>query len=271
MTIEKKYQAIAPETQYFKEEAFVPINHTEIRWLGNSSHLINSHGTCIMIDPLLKGFDMKLLRDSPIQPEDVPHLDAVLITHDDNDHLSRPTIEVLKSVTKEFHAPHFVSSLLEGEYPSFGHSIWDTFKIKNIQVKLTPADHAWKNENPKYKRKYDFEDYCGYWLDTPDGSIWAIGDSRLLPEQLTMPHPDVIFFDFSDSSWHIGFDNAVKLANTYPNSELLLCHWGTVDAPDMTPFNGDPKNLMDKVVNPERIRILAPGEAYRLNRKIVKL
>lgn len=262
-----KYQAIAPETQFFKEEAFLTLNHTEIRWLGNSSHLINSHGTCIMIDPLLKGFDMPLLRVAPIQPGDIPHLDAILITHDDNDHLSKQTIEILKEVTNEFHAPHFVSSILEDlGCKSFGHAIGDSFKVNNISIKLTPADHAWKNGNPKYNRIYAFEDYCGYWLDTPDGSIWAIGDSRLLPEQLSMPHPDVIFFDFSDSSWHIGFDNAVKLANTYPNSELLLCHWGTVDAPDMTPFNGDPKNLMDKVINPERIRTLAPGEAYQLSK-----
>ena len=72
MTIEKKYQAIAPETQHFKQEAFTSIEHTEIRWLGNSSHLINSRGTCIMVDPLLKGFDMPLLRETPILPEEVP-------------------------------------------------------------------------------------------------------------------------------------------------------------------------------------------------------
>ena len=265
MTIEKKYQAIAPETQHFKQEAFTSIEHTEIRWLGNSSHLINSRGTCIMVDPLLKGFDMPLLRETPILPEEVPHLDAILITHDDNDHLSKPTIEILKDVTDEFHAPHFVSSILESEgCKSFWHSIGDEFEIKNVSVKLTPADHAWKNGIVKYNRTYAFEDYCGFWIDTPDGSIWVIGDSRLLPEQLNMPQADVIFFDFSDSSWHIGFDNAVKLANTYPKSELLCCHWGTVDAPDMTPFNGDPKNLMDKVVNPERIRVIAPGEVYRL-------
>jgi riboflavin biosynthesis pyrimidine reductase len=32
----------------------------------------------------------------------------------------------------------------------------------------------------------------------------------------------------------------VKLASTYPNTPLLLCHWGSVDAPDFTPFNRDP-------------------------------
>ena len=37
-----------------------------------------------MIDPLLKDFDMPLLIDFPLATKDVPHLDAVLITHSDN-------------------------------------------------------------------------------------------------------------------------------------------------------------------------------------------
>ena len=44
-----------------------------------------------MVDPMLKGFDMPLLINMPIAPKDVPHLDAVLITHCDNDHYSVPT------------------------------------------------------------------------------------------------------------------------------------------------------------------------------------
>jgi hypothetical protein len=59
---------------------------------------------------------------------------------------------------------------------------------------------------------------------------------------------------------------AAKLANAYPNAVLLLSHWGTVDAPDFTPFNGDPKALERLVVNPARIKVLAPGEPYRLTR-----
>ena len=144
-------------------------------------------------------------------------------------------------------------------------TIGDTFKVNDVSIKLTAADHAWKNDYPKYGHHYDFEDYCGYWIDTPDGSIWAIGDSRFLDEQLNMKDPDVIFFDFSDSNWHIGFDNAVKLANHYPKADLLLCHWGSVDAPTMTPFNGNPLNLIDKVIHPERIHVVAPGEAFKLN------
>jgi hypothetical protein len=57
-----------------------------------------------------------------------------------------------------------------------------------------------------------------------------------------------------------------KLANAYPYATLLLSHWGTVDAPDFTPFNGDPKKLEGLVQKPARIKVLAPGEPFRLTR-----
>ena len=119
------------------------------------------------------------------------------------------------------------------------------------------------------KRRFKNEDACGFWIETPDGNIWAPGDSRLTPGHLTMPTPDAIFFDFSDSEWHFTFAGAVKIANAYPNTPLLLCHWGSVDAPDFNPFNGDPEKLAKAIVNPGRIKVLAPGEPFTL-RKLKK-
>lgn len=81
-----------------------------------------------------------------------------------------------------------------------------------------------------------------------------------------MPTPDAILFDFSDSRWHIGLEGAVKLANTYPTTPLILWHWGSVDAPNMKEFNGDPAELRAKIINPERALVLAPGEAWELRR-----
>ena len=46
----------------------------------------------------------------------------------------------------------------------------------------------------------------------------------------------------------------------------LLIHWGTVDAPDMDAFNGNPKSLEGRIINPERIHIVAPGEVFSLKR-----
>ena len=52
-TAEKKYQAKAPKTQAFGEEAFEASGETTLRWLGMAGFLINSRGTTLMVDPLL--------------------------------------------------------------------------------------------------------------------------------------------------------------------------------------------------------------------------
>lgn len=265
----EKGQAVAPKTIQFGKEAFEKINHTEIRWMGSASIMINSRGTNIMIDPLLEGFDMPLLIDMPILPQDIPCLDGILITHIDNDHFSRMTcIDVLK-VCKSYHATQFVAKEMKTEgIEGIGHDIGEEFSINDVKIKLTHAKHNWQNGSSKYNyREWKEEDYCGYWLKTKDGTIWLPGDSQLLEEHLHMPDPDVILFDFADNEWHITLDGAIKLASTYPNADLICIHWGSVDAPTMTPFNGNPEDLVERVINPERIRVLAPGEVFVIEKK----
>jgi L-ascorbate metabolism protein UlaG (beta-lactamase superfamily) len=264
----KKYQAKAPQTQPFGAPAFAPSATTTLRWLGMAGFFINSRGTTLMVDPLLEGFDMPLLITFPIAPKDVPHLDAVLVTHADNDHFSVPTNQDLKPVTKVYHATVYVDSLLHNlGLPAVGHGIGEQFAVGPLRVTTTAADHAYQNAYPGIsKRRFKNEDACGFLIETPDGTIWAPGDSRLLPQHLTMPAPDAILFDFSDSEWHFTLAGAVKIANAYPNTVLLLNHWGSVDAPGMTPFNGDPQQLAKLVTNPQRIRVLAPGEPFTLHR-----
>lgn len=266
MKMERNPQARAPKTQPFGQEAFAPQENTVIRWLGNAGALINSRGTTLMIDPLLEGFDLPLLIDMPVEPGSVSSLDAVLLTHSDNDHFSRATCRALGDRCREYHAPRYVASLVrEMGLNGVGHGIGEIFSVGDVRVTLTPADHAWQNDTPGLAgRVFQREDFCGFWLETKDGCIWAVGDSRLLPEHLAMNTPDAILFDFSDNSWHIGLENAVKLAGAYPETPLILWHWGSVDAPDMDPFNGDPEELKRRIVNPERALVLAPGEPFEL-------
>jgi L-ascorbate metabolism protein UlaG (beta-lactamase superfamily) len=266
---EKKYQAKAPKTQAFGEEAFEASGETTLRWLGMAGFLINSRGTTLMVDPLLGGFDMPIMIEMPLATADVPRLDAILVTHSDNDHYSVPTCRDLSGVTRAYHSTKYVASLMKDEdLPGHGHDIGEDFNVGPVRVEVTPADHAWQNESPGAStRTFQLEDACGFWIETPDGTIWAPGDSRLIPEHhLQMPAADALFFDFSDSEWHFGLAGAVKMANAYPHTPLLLYHWGSVDAPDFAPFNADPESLYDRVKNPERIRVLAPGEPFTLNR-----
>ena len=261
-----KIQAKAPDPIPFGKEAFSPQAGTTVRWLGGAGALVNCRGTNILIDPVLEGFDMPLLVESPLRVEDVPQADAILLTHSDNDHFSRDTCRDLAPVCGAYHAPRYVAGLCRDMgLPGVGHGIGESFTVGPVKVTLTPADHAWQNEVPgAAERVFLPEDFCGFWLDTPDGSLWAVGDSRLLEEHLHMPTPDLMLFDFSNDGWHIGLENAVKLANAYPHTPLLLWHWGCVDAPDMDPFNGDPADLIARIQNPERALVLAPGEPLEL-------
>ncbi|WP_373713767.1 MBL fold metallo-hydrolase [Streptococcus sp.] len=268
MTNSIKKQATPPATQFYGADAFGARDETVLRWLGNSGLHINSRGTNLMIDPVVEDFDMPLLIEMPITSDKIPHLDAVLITHDDNDHFSKSFRVNTKETVDLYHAPHFVADLIRKEgLLAQGHDIGSTFSVGNVEVEVTRAWHNWKSDFPKYGRKYAVEDLCGFYIRTEDGSIYIPGDSKALPEQYEMPAPDAIFFDWSDNFWHIGFQNAVRLANTYPNADLICQHWGTVDAPDMNTFNMDPADLYEKVTNPERIQVLAAGQPFTLTKK----
>lgn len=264
--INDKGQAIPAKITQIDQDAFQTGNRTEIRWLGGGAVMINARGNVIMIDPVLEGFDMPLIYEPPIAPEDVLRVDGLLITHIDNDHFSRDTIKDTMPVIKSIHSTQYVAEVMRQEgIPGIGHNIGDEFDIGNVHVRLTPAWHNWQNEHKKWQyREWKREDYCGFYLNTPDGKIWMPGDSRLLEEQLTYEEPDIILLDFSDNEWHITFEGAVKLCNAYPHSKLIPIHWGSVDAPDWSTFNGNPLELKKVITNPNRLLVLGPGEKFEL-------
>lgn len=265
--INEKGQAQPAETVHLTKKDFENNGHIGIYWLGGGGAMVNAFGTVIMIDPLLTGFDMPLLIDTVAAPEEIDHVDGYFVSHVDNDHYSRETLKKLKAVTKEVHASYYVASLMKEECDvhAVGHTWHDVVQIGDVSVEFTPADHDWQSSFESYNyRTWDKKEYNGFYIRTHAKKIWYVGDSRLMDEQLNMEAPDAILFDFSDNEFHIGLKNAYKLANAYPEAKLLLVHWGTVDAPDQTPFNGNPQNVLDNVVNPERVVVLLPGEEYVL-------
>ena len=263
--INSKGQAQASSSVRLSSKDFEDNQHVAVYWLGGGGAMINSYGTILMIDPLLKGFDMPLLIDMVADTADIKRVDGYFVSHVDNDHYSRPTLTDLAPVTKEVHSSHYVASLMKEEcgVNAYGHSWGDEVDINGVHVRFTPADHNWQSEFEEYNyRQWGKEEYSGFYITAHGRKIWYVGDSRLMEEQLHMEEPDVILFDFADNEYHIGLKNAYKLANTYPDSKLILIHWGTVDAPDMTPFNGNPDNVIKNVINPERVVVLRPGEAF---------
>src|SRR5688500_9845243 len=108
-------QARAPQTQPFGAEALEADDGTVLRWLGMAGFLVNSRGTTLMVDALLGGFDMPVMIPFPIAAADVPRVNAVLVTHSDNDHYSVPTCRDLARVTREYHSSEYVASPMQRE------------------------------------------------------------------------------------------------------------------------------------------------------------
>jgi len=209
MKMNEKGQMMAPATCRMTAADFEDKGGTSVYWLGGGGVMINSRGTIIMIDPLLEGFDMPLLIDRPILPKEVPKVDAVLVSHSDNDHYSRTTCKNMKSVCDVYHTTFYVASLMKEEcdIDGIGHDIAEHIQVGEIDIELTPADHAWQRLFESYNyRIWEDRECCGFYLRTRDAKIWYVGDSRLMECQLHMELPDVILFDFSDnfpiiSSW----------------------------------------------------------------------
>jgi len=81
-------------------------------WLGHASALININGTIILTDPMLTKWASpidwigpKRFFDSPIEIEELPILDAVLISHNHYDHLDKESVLRLNGITKKFIVP----------------------------------------------------------------------------------------------------------------------------------------------------------------------
>lgn len=279
---ERVYQASAPATQLLTPEAFATRPDTAVYWLGSAGILINSRGTLVMIDPViahsqnvpeLSETERALLVLLPIEAGDVPRLDALLYTHSDCDHLGHLSAAQLQDVCPAYHATAHVAGTLSslGIAPEkiTAHKIGETFYIKNLKVTLTVAHHSWQKSRPDlYDWWYGPEDCCGFVVETPDGTLWAPGDSVLLKEHLQMKGIDLLFIDFSEDPYHFGLENAVRLANTLDDAELIVYHFGTYDAPDKLCFNADPQKAADKIKRPERLHLLAPGAQYLLKRRI---
>lgn len=84
--------------------------HTKIMWFGHSSYLLQIDGINILVDPVFSAtpspfsfLGYKYFKGTNfIQPEELPKIDVILITHDHYDHLDYKSILKLKQKTKIF-------------------------------------------------------------------------------------------------------------------------------------------------------------------------
>lgn len=291
--MERKYQFKTADTVQIIPETLKDNNETAVYWLSAAGVLINSHGTIILVDPCLvytpgnppiNETGDELLVVPPISVEDLPKVDAVLYTHADCDHLGGETLKALaaKFPDLQFHGTLYTcfGKALPGTKPMaeydipknrcIQHKVGETFFVGDVRITLTPADHSWHlDPDAAFNASYDpvsfsFGDCCGFRIETKDGIVWHPGDTRLLSDHFRMRDVDLCFFDAGNDGWHFGNDGIVRLFNRLTDTQFIYYHGGTVYDPEKAAFNGDPTKLMDRLNDPKRLHVLAPGEVYVL-------
>jgi L-ascorbate metabolism protein UlaG (beta-lactamase superfamily) len=125
----------------------------QVTWFGHSALLLKMNGLTLLLDPMFgkspspfplfgpKRYSTKL----PIEIEELPAIDAVIISHDHYDHLDYGSILKLKGKVKQFIVPLGVAGHLErwGVNPAIieEHDWWEEFTWRGLTLASAPARH----------------------------------------------------------------------------------------------------------------------------------
>ncbi|WP_151893996.1 MBL fold metallo-hydrolase [Patiriisocius marinistellae] len=135
------------------EISALPDTITKVTWFGHSTLLLEMDGKKIFIDPMLGDvpaphplLGSKRFNDTlPLAIEDIPQLDAVIISHDHYDHLDYGSIKKLKDKVGHFYVPLGVGSHLKSwgitEVKITEMDWWQTTNVGGIQLTAAPARH----------------------------------------------------------------------------------------------------------------------------------
>ncbi|MDC8004316.1 MBL fold metallo-hydrolase [Aureisphaera galaxeae] len=122
-------------------------------WFGHSTFLLQAEGKDILIDPMLTDMPSPISRDAqrrfnkslPIEIEQLPHIDAVLISHDHYDHLDYESIKRLREKVTHFFVPLGVGVHLEAwDVPKdriTEMDWWEETQYEGFRFACTPAQH----------------------------------------------------------------------------------------------------------------------------------
>ena len=170
------------DNDYFKNKID---STTRLTWFGHSAVMLEMSGKKIFIDPMLgkvpaphPWLGAGRFNDTlPMSVDNLPEMDAVLISHDHYDHLDYGSIIAIKDKVKMFYVPLGVKSHLESWDVPSDHITeldwWEEVQIDDIKLIATPARHfSGRGLTDKYKTLW-----CSYVIQNEKDNIYFGGDS----------------------------------------------------------------------------------------------
>ena len=220
-----------------------PASGLRVTWLGHSTSLIEIDGHRVLTDPMWSnraspvGFaGPERFFAPPLPLDDLPPIDAVLISHDHLDHLDRDTIEALVDAVPMFVVPLGVGAhLTDWGVPSDQIrelDWWQETAVGDLRLVCTPARHfsgrglfdrnrtlwaSWAIVGPTHRA------YFGG--DGGMSPVFAQIGKRLGPFDVTLLEIGAYHAAWSDI--HCGPEQAVQAHLDLRGAVMLPIHWGT--------------------------------------------
>ncbi len=236
-------------------------------WLGHASFLLQGCGISLLIDPVFSNHCAPLPLPSlrrklspPCGLADLPRIDAVLLTHSHYDHLDLPTLRELGYATRLLVPEGHGAWLRRKGFPDVTELRWheSLMAAPSVRITATPAQHF----TARSLADRDQAHWCGWRIDSPQGSLWHAGDSGYCPafREIGERHGPVDFGMIPIGAYqprhimrpmHMNPGEAVQVFLETRCRRAVGMHWGTFRLTD-EPL-GEPPLLLERALREKKI------------------
>ncbi|MBI5598213.1 MAG: MBL fold metallo-hydrolase [Deltaproteobacteria bacterium] len=213
-------------------------------WLGHATVFIKAGGKAIITDPVLWDISFFLKRKTPfpVEPERLPHIDYVLISHGHYDHLDTKSVRFLK----ERFDPVFITAPgYESYFKSIGVSKhialdwWEEYADGDLRIRALPVQH-WSKRG-----LFDTDTmlWASFLIGHGSKKYYWIGDSGYFEGLKEIGEKfgpmDVMFAPIGAyeprwfmKTYHMNPEEALQAASDARAKVFIPIHWGTFDLTD---------------------------------------
>jgi len=241
-------------------------------WLGHSSVLMQIDGKTLLTDPMfskraspIQWIGPQRFQPAPVKPDDLPRLDAVLISHDHYDHLDKGTITKIAVKTQRFYVPLGVAAILEkwgiDKEKIIEMDWWDESTASGLRIAATPARHF--SGRGLFDRFSTL--WCSFVIVGRREKIFFSGDTGATPDFQAISAKygpfEVAFIKMAayNEAWpdiHLTPEQAIEAHRDLKGKYFVPIHWGAFDLGLHSWY--EPIERLLKAGQPENVRIIAP-------------
>lgn len=149
-------------------------------WIGHASVLLQIDDKVVLTDPVFTssyGQFVKRLVEPGLDPEDLPSVDAVVISQMHVDHLSLGSLDTIESKVRMLLVPSGGTAYLADSFsfPAYELRTWQAWEKDGLRITAVPVDHVgWRYGADA---AWMTESFAGYVIEYHGLSVYFGGDS----------------------------------------------------------------------------------------------